>query len=403
MDLSDVFSAVAYKELVQVDLPGGSHQHELNGSAALRSLFGTQDTVVGRISWRYFTDDQGTCRDDDQFKWYDARARGRERTKRSAEWRFYYYGEFLRRARPGDLLILARPREQQADLASVYGLVFPAESSVAQQAAALFGLAQESDELTALSSGDLATRPLELFRSGLLTELDIDVAVPTNPADQELVLDRFGRAFPSTTAMSELAREASDVSGLDADETLVQWLHREEQLFRSLEEAIESPRIARRFTSIDEFIEYSKAVANRRKVRMGRAFENHLGELFRSRGLRFTHNAVTEGSSRPDFLFPGRQEYHDPSFSENDLLMLGAKSTCKDRWRQVLVEADRIRVKHLCTLQTGISPAQTDEMARQRVHLVVPRRYHDTFTAVQQRRLLTLEAFIAEVRAHQAQ
>jgi hypothetical protein len=30
--------------------------------------------------------------------------------------------------------------------------------------------------------------------------------------------------------------------------------------------------------------------------------------------------------------------------------MLGVKTTCSDRWRQVLAEADRIQLKHLLTL-----------------------------------------------------
>ena len=45
-------------------------------------------------------------------------------------------------------------------------------------------------------------------------------------------------------------------------------------------------------------------------------------------------------------------------------LSLAAKTTCKDRRRQVINEADRLRdkPKFLCTLQQGISPAQMDEM-----------------------------------------
>ena len=42
--------------------------------------------------------------------------------------------------------------------------------------------------------------------------------------------------------------------------------------------------------------------------------------------------------------------------------MLAAKTSCKDRWRQVLAEADRIRTKHLLTLEPAISKIQTAEM-----------------------------------------
>lgn len=49
-------------------------------------------------------------------------------------------------------------------------------------------------------------------------------------------------------------------------------------------------------------------------------------------------------------------------FPANKLVFLGAKTTCKDRWRQVLNEADRIETKYLFTLQQGISKNQLREM-----------------------------------------
>ena len=46
---------------------------------------------------------------------------------------------------------------------------------------------------------------------------------------------------------------------------------------------------------------------------------------------------------------------HILNFDSNKLTMLASKTTCKDRWRQILNEADRIKIKHLFTLQQGIS------------------------------------------------
>jgi hypothetical protein len=42
--------------------------------------------------------------------------------------------------------------------------------------------------------------------------------------------------------------------------------------------------------------------------------------------------------------------------------MLGAKTSCKDRWRQVLTEAAKIPEKHLFTLETALSQNQLNEM-----------------------------------------
>lgn len=53
--------------------------------------------------------------------------------------------------------------------------------------------------------------------------------------------------------------------------------------------------------------------------------------------------------------------------------MLGAKTTCKDRWCQVLNEADRIPNKHLFTLQRGVTRNQLQEMKDEHLTLVVPK------------------------------
>ncbi len=81
--------------------------------------------------------------------------------------------------------------------------------------------------------------------------------------------------------------------------------------------------------------------------------------------------------------------------------MLGAKTTCKDRWRQVLAEAERISRKHLFTLEGGISEAQTAEMQANNLQLVVPQELISSFTERQQGWLMNLSSFIELVRKRQ--
>ncbi len=88
---------------------------------------------------------------------------------------------------------------------------------------------------------------------------------------------------------------------------------------------------------------------------MGFALENHMEVIFSESGVRYDRGSVSEGRSKPDFLFPGGKEYRDPGVDAVCLTMLGVKSSCKDRWRQVLAEARRIERKHLLTLETAIS------------------------------------------------
>lgn len=78
--------------------------------------------------------------------------------------------------------------------------------------------------------------------------------------------------------------------------------------------------------------------------------------------------------------------------------MLAVKTTCKDRWRQILTEADRITTKHLLTLQEGVSEKQFQEMVGEGVQLVVPEPLKTSFPPSVQEHLQTLESFIADVR-----
>jgi hypothetical protein len=122
-------------------------------------------------------------------------------------------------------------------------------------------------------------------------------------------------------------------------------------------------------------------------------FRQHLDKALRRQ---------TENRNKPDFLFPGQREYQDPTFTSERLTMLGAKSTCKDRWRQVLSEAQRIHNKHLLTLEPGISENQTDEMRAKHLQLVLPARLHETYREKQRSWLFTVERFLKIVKQRQS-
>ncbi len=77
--------------------------------------------------------------------------------------------------------------------------------------------------------------------------------------------------------------------------------------------------------------------------------------------------------------------------------MLAVKTTCKDRWRQILNEADKIHQVHLFTLQEGVSLAQYREMRESGVRLVVPSSLHKKYPEAVRAELMTLGAFIAEL------
>ena len=109
---------------------------------------------------------------------------------------------------------------------------------------------------------------------------------------------------------------------------------------------------------------------------------------------------IGRGNKKPDFLFPSENAYHDMAFSVENLCTLAAKTTCKDRWRQILNEADRLRDenKYLCTMQQGISSAQMDEMQAEKVILVVPKPYIKSYPKDRQNRIWTLGQFVDYVK-----
>ena len=112
---------------------------------------------------------------------------------------------------------------------------------------------------------------------------------------------------------------------------------------------------------------------------------------------------MTERKNRPDFLFPGIQYYKNTEFDISLLTMLAAKTSAKDRWRQVLSEAVKIKRKHLITLEPAISKDQTDEMEEQNIQLVIPQTLFNTFSDIQIKEFINLFDFITIVKERQKQ
>jgi len=183
------------------------------------------------------------------------------------------------------------------------------------------------------------------------------------------------------------------------DELIIERRDNEYKLFRQIEELHILHRVQQGFASVDEFMQVANSVSNRRKSRSGRSLEIHLEHLFRQFGLeQFSTQCRTEGNKRPDFIFPSCADYHDPAYPEQNLRMLAVKTTCKDRWRQVLNEANRVEQIHLFTLQEGVSPHQFAEMKDENVKLVVPKPLHTKYPDEVRGQLMTLNDFIVEAK-----
>lgn len=181
--------------------------------------------------------------------------------------------------------------------------------------------------------------------------------------------------FPAPSRISAAARQAIDnciqnLEKLTLDERLMDAVDTEYRLFRLVERKICGPLVTRVFPDIDDFLQTAQTILQRRKSRAGLAFQNQVEHIFLER--RISHKAQPKIDGLPDFIFPSTEAYNDLSFPAERLTSLALKTTCKDRWRQVLEEAKRVPKKHLLTLQAGISVNQLREMKAANVALVVP-------------------------------
>lgn len=408
--LSDQFTAIAAKRLAVVDtITPLSNQHEVTGSRVLLRILGEQTRNAPRggtdarfdATYIWLGAEQEALSEDGKLSWYDSRAND---PKRSAEWRLYYQSNAVTELmQPGDTLFVARRPDDR-----LLFIVTPDGTTIQSQLLWLFGLSEqpglqfEQRELTPDTSGEL-----DFAARYILDELGIDAEEPEADVLDGLIAP-FGLKFPTTRVFSDLARSSlPDISALETpDVALMAWMEREELLFRRLERRIVAERIANGFLAagdadVDGFLGFSLSVQNRRKARAGQALENHLEALFIANGIRYSRGAETENRNKPDFLFPGHGEYHDEGFAPERLTMLGAKSTLKDRWRQVLSEAIRIPEKHLLTFAPGISENQTDEMRAKNLQLVIPRGLHGTYRPAQQAWLMDVADFVQMVSARQ--
>lgn len=400
MRLNDFFTGVAAKRLTSVEADSGvSNQHEFNGINRFRRIFG-DDRISFETTFLYLDDEDAPVRSEGRTTWYDARV---DDPKRSAEYRLYFPStEVSECYSQGDLLIVAlRPDNSLLIVAA------PVDSSVGDQLLWLFGLDHPNGDYLIRDAEEI-DRDVDYVVRWVLDAIGIEP--PAAEVDADLITERFGRTMPTTRIFSAFARDQmTECDPLDdPDHALMAWLETEERYFRAFERLLVEDRLRNGFlhddkaVDVDGFIAFSLSVQNRRKSRAGYALENHLEHIFRAWQLRYDRGATTEGRSKPDFLFPSRDEYLDAGFAASGLSILGAKASCKDRWRQILGEADRVDIKHLVTLEPSISVNQTDEMQTRSVQLVLPGQVHASYNDAQRGWLWTVGRFIEHIRDQQA-
>lgn len=206
--------------------------------------------------------------------------------------------------------------------------------------------------------------------------------------------EEWSNAFPSGTEIFQFVERALPyTAGTSVDQLLMNRREFEFSVFKAVERLYVLPLIEKEFSDVELFLKIANSVTNRRKSRSGKSLELGLESIFRAKHLEFDAQATTERKSQPDFLFPSLTRYRAASSGIPELVMLAAKTCCKDRWRQVLREAEKIPTKHLFTLQEGVSESQIAEMKDAGVRLVVPQGNVNAFPRAERRWLMNLNSF----------
>ena len=211
--------------------------------------------------------------------------------------------------------------------------------------------------------------------------------------------ERWLERFPTPQEVFDRALALQSYHSLPVDKRMIRRRDCEYALFRSIEHAVEFRVIELGFNSIDEFLARAQTVLQRRKSRAGRSLELQLRAILDEENISYAFQPTTESGNHPDFIFPSQQAYDDADYPVSKLRMLAAKTTVRERWRQILNEADRISVKHLFTLQEGMSENQFVQMRDENVRLVVPNPLHTGYPPSVRDELMTLQDFVNETRA----
>lgn len=339
-------------------------------------------------SWRMFTDNpprkgknaeqmveilwQGNLTTRSCIKWYGVGTR--------SEYRLTRFGRdfpFLTEDNVGDLLVLIRTGESSFK-------------------AFVFDLSDDVEDIQA-SLGVEVTGTLGIFTGIKKVEETEDDCI--NRHFRAFV--KKLRDFPDTSSFSNTTLKAMldcipQFCSFSTDKRLMALIENEYSLFRMAERFLCQNEICRQYRSVEDFLSTASRIMNRRKSRAGRSLENHVGYILKDIKIPFQARADVDG--RPDILIPGKEAYLNKNWPVDKLFAVGVKTTCKDRWRQVLNEARRIRRKHILTIQHGISAKQLEEMRDSGVSLVVPKSLHALYPAVSGMQILSLNGFVAVVQ-----
>lgn len=120
-----------------------------------------------------------------------------------------------------------------------------------------------------------------------------------------------------------------------------------------------------KYNELDKFF---LSISQSRKSRAGSAFEFIIREMLVRLDYPFSEQVVI-GGAKPDYVLPSEQYFLERPL---DSILLTAKRTLRERWRQIVTEANKAYGYFLATIDTKISQNQIKQTSEHKVYIVVP-------------------------------
>lgn len=120
------------------------------------------------------------------------------------------------------------------------------------------------------------------------------------------------------------------------------------------------------FADMDKLL---MSIFQSRKSRAGKAFEYIIKELFTRLSYPFSEQVDIDGA-KPDFVMPSEVYFNEKPL---DSIIFTAKRTLRERWRQVVTEANKGYGYYLATIDKNITQSQIHQAESHKIYIVVPR------------------------------
>ncbi|MFN4202419.1 MAG: type II restriction endonuclease [Tabrizicola sp.] len=113
------------------------------------------------------------------------------------------------------------------------------------------------------------------------------------------------------------------------------------------------------------------SASQQRKSRAGYSYEHHIETMLAGGGIPFEKQVIIEAKKRPDFILPSLAFIDSGRPEAATGLILSAKTTLRERWKQVEREKGA-RALYLTTVGENIASNAIEDMAEMGIFLVIP-------------------------------